>query len=573
VLDMMRQEDVSIADLMLRIIKSSSPVCRGHQIAFFKPANRAIPRILDAVYSTSPGEEQIEAWIDGRSIHTSMTCRNLAAEVKETKHLMSMTSREVSLEYLASWDLRGIVDPVLTRAPTLSSVLDRLLEKDYEVEEAAAQALLTVSPFPLFFKYLIVAMLYHAHTNNASKVQHALGLFVWSTGASRHLIEVLARAHLTPSFSTIQSTLSDLASDAVLRAIRAVDTVPHAFTYDNFKLSYSQFIEQRIESPSKVQSGSFCVFYELYRARFEHMKIAPMMDRLLKSTDLVLDDIITPRASACAFAEQATVHILRTLATYSKEFAYLYECTEMLTHNPRRPLPTSLRTNYYPIRPTTIEEATVEGNIRLQDDAGALLRADDVNAWHRRDVIQLAMGLFHVIMNLIWAIRHTHYGASEHQPGCLNYFFTVMEKARLGNEKPDYHSLLAALTQIFDGLVLDAWRRECGFPSLQAFSESEPTLQTIHEIASRILKNYASPSRPRIHDTSDTVNENTRLLLRDLLYVMELVQAVRDGDFGRVEDIYPDLARIFRGAGCNNYASEILHWIHNVKKVWTPEFA
>jgi hypothetical protein len=63
------------------------------------------------------------------------------------------------------------------------------------------------------------------------------------------------------------------------------------------------------------------------------------------------------------------------------------------------------------------------------------------------------------------------------------------------------------------------------------------------------------------------------LLVRDLIYVMELVDAISCGDFGHIEDILPDLACIFRGAGSNNYSTEILHFLHNIKEVWTPEFA
>ncbi|KAF9218560.1 hypothetical protein BS17DRAFT_720339, partial [Gyrodon lividus] len=59
----------------------------------------------------------------------------------------------------------------------------------------------------------------------------------------------------------------------------------------------------------------------------------------------------------------------------------------------------------------------------------------------------------------------------------------------------------------------------------------------------------------------------------EIYYVLELVQACLDADFGRVEDILGNLAMIFRGAGSNNYCSEILHFIFNLKKVWTPEFA
>jgi len=71
----------------------------------------------------------------------------------------------------------------------------------------------------------------------------------------------------------------------------------------------------------------------------------------------------------------------------------------------------------------------------------------------------------------------------------------------------------------------------------------------------------------------DNTFENVTRLTRDLLYILEIVDAVATGDFGRVEDILPDIACVFKGAGSNNYSAEILHFIFNVKQVWTPEFA
>jgi hypothetical protein len=50
---------------------------------------------------------------------------------------------------------------------------------------------------------------------------------------------------------------------------------------------------------------------------------------------------------------------------------------------------------------------------------------------------------------------------------------------RVGGDRPDYHTLLAALTQILDGLILNVWRDECGYPSLEAFEKSNPTAQEI----------------------------------------------------------------------------------------------
>ena len=73
--------------------------------------------------------------------------------------------------------------------------------------------------------------------------------------------------------------------------------------------------------------------------------------------------------------------------------------------------------------------------------------------------------------------------------------------------------------------------------------------------------------------TADNAHRNVRLLIRNLLYVAELIRAVSDGDWGRIEDILGQLTMMFRGAGSNNYSTELLHFIHNLKLVWTEDFA
>ena len=70
----------------------------------------------------------------------------------------------------------------------------------------------------------------------------------------------------------------------------------------------------------------------------------------------------------------------------------------------------------------------------------------------------------------------------------------------------------------------------------------------------------------------DIVHNNTILLTRDLLYVMELVNATASGNFGRIEDTLPTIACMFRGSGSNNYSTKILHLLFNLKEVWTLAF-
>lgn len=214
------------------------------------------------------------------------------------------------------------------------------------------------------------------------------------------------------------------------------------------------------------------------------------------------------------------------------------------------------------------------------------LRIKDVNSFTRLQFIQLGFGLFHLCLNLVWALLHVHRG-SIHQIGSLSYFFTLLDRKQLGCEHPDYHTLLATLMQILQGTILNAWRVECGYPTLAAFASSQPTADQLLAIADEILSTHASPAHEppkKKHNNTmdlfdveseptDVAQRNLQLLTHDLLYVLELTSAIPAGDWGRIEDILGNLAMMFRGARSNNYCSEILHFLFNLTKIWTPEFA
>ena len=78
-----------------------------------------------------------------------------------------------------------------------------------------------------------------------------------------------------------------------------------------------------------------------------------------------------------------------------------------------------------------------------------------------------------------------------------------------------------------------------------------------------------SPPNPN----EDIAQQNILPLTHNLLYVIELLCAISDWDWGHIEDILGNLAMMFCGTRSNNYCVEILHFIHNLKKVWTPNFA
>ena len=105
-------------------------------------------------------------------------------------------------------------------------------------------------------------------------------------------------------------------------------------------------------------------------------------------------------------------------------------------------------------------------------------RIKEATPFLRLDNVQLGYGLFHKCLNLVWALLKTHQGAID-QLGSLKYFFALLEKTRLANDKPNYHTLLAALMQVLYGILLEAWRHDCGFESLSMFAASNPTPEAL----------------------------------------------------------------------------------------------
>ncbi|KAH8980088.1 hypothetical protein EDB83DRAFT_2242445 [Lactarius deliciosus] len=540
--------------------------------------------------------------------------------VHQKPHLQMYTAN-ISPEFIENWDIHQIMGPVTT--PTLRSVLEAAVES--KVSLAKSKSAKSKNRFTALL--ITMAQIHFLRSRNSAKVQIGLGLQAWACGTSRQMIDVLHQTGLTVSYNSILSLVLKLADRSIERA-KAASLLPHALAYDNINISSSIYVEQGPNAMSKVQSGTFAVIYELLNARAEDMDMRPLIKNLRRSSPLVISDLRMTLAAGQSYISQTAVTIVRILTKYVKGFE-TQQSDPMLQHPPRRPLPIGHKIVFHPLQASTIEEASVDGNLLVHDDVylvqlkrtsedldkmavptfndqltnarirgGQQIRRKDVSYWETREIFQLGFGSFHLTMNLLWCVLETHRGTLN-QMGSLTQFFAVLEKTRLGGEHPDYHTLLAALTQILHGLILNAWRNECDYSSLRDFSKAEPTPGGLLDCARQIAEKYASvepifehvnPKAPPKDPVSgvestkpvvDVVRRNVALLTCDLLLVVELVDAIATGDFGQIEDILPTLTCMFRGSGSNNYSMEILHLccsdrnnlIFNIKEVWTPAFA
>ncbi|KAH9000233.1 hypothetical protein EDB92DRAFT_1789717 [Lactarius akahatsu] len=565
-------------DLLVCVIDGQGEF-EGFRNALFSPRNRnALTQLFDKLYHDDKGRTIFTDWMLPHSV--TLVQETINAEMEAAKPHLRMRTKEVTPNFIEEWDIHRIMEPIIHKVtPTLTRII-------VNAGESKASRAKTKSTNPCTFQasLIIMAQLHYLRSMYSAKIPIGLGLQAWASGTSRQMISVLHRTSLSVSYPSIASIIHSLANHSIERA-RVVSLRPHVLAYDNVNISSSIFVEQGPNTMSKVQSGTFAVIYELPGVRAEDMRILPMMLNLQRSSPLAISDLCPSLESMRSYVSQTAVTIVYILTKYVKGFDS-QSLDASLQHIPRRPLPAGHKTVFHPLRATTIEEASIDGNLLVHDD----VYLKDVSSWERREVFQLAFGTFHLVMNLLWSVLETHRG-SVGQTGSLAFFFAILEKARLGGEHPDYHTLLSALKQILHGLILNAWQMESGYLSLRAFAEANPSPEELLRCAHRIIKKYTVPrsrfdhidpkNPPRDLETGtamptevpDTVHNNIVLLTRDLLYVVELVDATASGDFGRIEDVLPTIACMFRGAGSNNYSTEILHLLFNLKEVWTPEFA
>ncbi|PPR02842.1 hypothetical protein CVT24_002320 [Panaeolus cyanescens] len=637
VLKLLKEGGLSPFDLILEILDETKVEYWDYRTAFYKESSLKMAKILDTIMLSTKGRKKLTTWMQPHAVRLVKEIVEDEIDTLNKANKLSGMSDAIKPEYIEAWDMskNTVQTPILTEILLAAAETARAREENKKKR-------------PYATCNMIVNQLRYQRSHHSLGSQTILGIFLWSSGCSRQTIDALHRCGIAVSYTSVLKALEQLAKHCMCLAVAAALTLCFAFCYDNINISTSIFVEQRgARGPAKVTSGTFGVVYKLRNAVPEQMKLAPILDRFRKADGLDFNRDVRPSTEQLtSFKTQLLIIIIRILTTYSPAFES-YKSFPSLQHTPRRPMPHGHVTEFFPIRATTIEEATVRGNILYHEDvfhnqlkltqqqlgeiavpsfndqmtnsrirSAQVLRARDINPCTRRQFLQLGIGMFHLVLNLICGLLHLHRGALA-ITGSLTYFFSLMDKKRLNNEKPDFHSLLAALMQILHGIILNAWRTETGYQDLSEYAkEKTPTAQDLLDMADKILLNHAMPfTAPRSAARDDTLsddseedssgdelepdddeqslpthpnhNDNTSmpnpskdvarqnllLLTRDLLYVAELIRAISDGDIGRIEDFLPQLAMIFRGVGGNNYCTEILHFIHNLKHVWTPEFA
>ncbi|KAG5637000.1 hypothetical protein H0H81_006144 [Sphagnurus paluster] len=201
--------------------------------------------------------------------------------------------------------------------------------------------------------------------------------------------------------------------------------------------------------------------------------------------------------------------------------------------------------------------------------------------------LQFGPGLADVMRKMVKKLVKNHCPNPTMSEG-LAGMLRVIDKAHLAHGRAqDYDEALSALDTILTGALMDFWRINCGYESLEAYAASNPAPADILALAKKIVVKHAKrvvPKQPEFRDDrqysdelsdqeeSDMVYRNLRLLNRDLIYMMLLKNAIADGDFGRIGDLLGIIAIQMMGAGMESTCKEITLFLRDLNQVWTIEF-
>ncbi|KAF8067913.1 hypothetical protein FPV67DRAFT_1494199 [Lyophyllum atratum] len=359
----------------------------------------------------------------------------------------------------------------------------------------------------------------------------------------------------------------------------------------------------------------------LCHARSQDMLLDPIIDRRVevsKGLNYSINDMLPNKEQRASILHQAALLAVQTLTTHAAGFKR-YADHPLFQFPRRRPLPKEHRTRTVAVASTLGAQYTPARHVALIREAYLTKLNLKADTFHDRAIpcindaatnnsirraqtsfmgsstplpylysLQLGPGLGDILKKMVKQVIKNHCPDPTSRGG-LAGLFRVVNKSHLGLARPqDHEAALSALDSILRSSFLDCWRINCGYRSIEEYAASNPTPEAILALAKKIIIKHAKrviPKQPdRFPDDSqysdelsdegetDMVYRNHRLLTRDIIYIILLKSAIRDADFGRIEEFLGVIAVSLMGAGMENTCEEIMHFLCDLKYVWSEEF-
>jgi hypothetical protein len=216
---------------------------------------------------------------------------------------------------------------------------------------------------------------------------------------------------------------------------------------------------------------------------------------------------------------------------------------------------------------------------------GVLVRRSiESTPWRRFQFVVFVMGLFHLKMacaDSIWRIFIEPKTSREGVNSLMAFIarHRPRETGKIGSA-PGFRRMHDVIAHDGTALRLDAWlteimKRDPTCTSLEKFAASQPTKESLEEIANNLAQYYVAGGDVDIYilrhqSNRDEQHENVLLMHQYFLLYEEMSFAMNQGDIGRVETLFPPWISLFRGTRKHKYAKHMTKFLTDVHFVYEP---
>ncbi|KAH7910138.1 hypothetical protein BJ138DRAFT_1009422 [Hygrophoropsis aurantiaca] len=527
---------------------------------------------------------------------------------KISTHFLS-PPEELSQAQLTEFSFRSFIDTVKSEAPTLWNIFDRAAYSDKQRarNKNHDSDMVTLQ---------ILSQCQYTRSHHRGKIAKIWALYLKACGLSARAFDALHALGVVMSHKWAANAYGDLSKNAMDEARARIQTSPWIISHDNVNIPMRVF-SQRLHNQSHFISGCAATVWILPDRAHLPSEINSVLQqhRAAKSREpfnyrAILDG---DHMALARIKKQYINHILRTLLDSPDFVDYLHRDSDIFkppppVHELQCGVENSVK--QYILGTADIEEASYEGNDKVlaewfrqmglnsdeeKKKTGMMrvipwigdqmtverlrglwrFRHEDLNSFDRMDYMIPLFGWFHLVMAFANSLHKQYIGTSSGIGGLQQAFDILQRKGLQKSETkgPFWHHLDEALRHISEAHFRACWIAVGEVESLAHLKKQSP--EQLYNLATKIVDQCASRKAiaklNHVHeDRRDHVKSQFTMLNTDMLGYLELTDAIRVGDVGRMQDLLPLLLMRFSGGGNSKYTIEILELLQGLQREW-PE--
>lgn len=581
------EENITLPNFLEELFKSNDPAVAQWTGQFYE--NRGAERILQVWNGKLKGGKWDEGFVNSAvDIVVNRSLKQLESdEVRRHWRLphTKLTQQKIE-DYLL--DDFGFLDRYAEGAKYLTRLLKGLFKEGVsDLDLPLNSHKRRKSQKPSSVRGCIIAMLIFMTSQKVNAFQTIMGLFLHSTGCPRRVVEILSGLGLSISYSQIQNGLRSLTKDAREQVKEAVMNHDWYIVYDNINIA-AKHHHQRADKRDTFESGTAAtviLFHsDKYQATSQPVLFRPENERPKPDSDMFSPSDLDLEV----FRQVSLSHVSNAIVRSSPEGSAGFAVPIL----PINKLPIK-KTAFFPLQTMQLDESTISGNLAVleritnvglqlpkswfgnpkntivagdQMTVSRLLtlkihRIVDPDPYHSFKWVHPTLQLFHLGMNLCGTIVRTHFGSPKFS-GTLASIIILLGRKRMSKENVEYQSADELLRIVFDAMI-----------QLLCESQRQGEISDEPDIAEIITNSFCGlPSPSLLGLPCSTANINALLFLRDVAVHIELSEAIKAGDIGRIKHLLPIITLMMHGGGNTNYALELLRLLYGIRHLWTDEW-